>query len=104
MTIATPRASSSSMRCGCESSPRGGGRRGFEGRRVGRRDYVMKVFWSDIQQQHSPKFFLQRGKLRQNFEVPARAEALPAAVKSRGLDIVEPPPVARAVLETIHAP
>ncbi|MFI5012432.1 MAG: histone deacetylase family protein [Hyphomicrobiales bacterium] len=64
----------------------------------------MKVFWHPIQQRHSPKFFLQRGKLRQNFEVPARAEALLAAVKSMGLDVVEPAQVERAVLETVHAP
>ena len=64
----------------------------------------MKAFWSDTQQGHAPKFFLQRGQLRQNFEVPARAEALLAAAKSMGLEITAPAPMARAALERVHAP
>lgn len=63
----------------------------------------MKVFWNDIQRSHAPQFFLQRGQLRRNFEVPARAEALLTAVHEMGLEVVEPPAVDRAVLQSVHA-
>ena len=36
----------------------------------------LKVFWDPAQLLHAPRFFLQRGVVRANFEVPARAEAL----------------------------
>jgi acetoin utilization deacetylase AcuC-like enzyme len=62
----------------------------------------MKVFWSERQLAHDPKFFLQRGIVRTNFEVPARAEALLAGVRALGLDIVAPPPADRAALEAVH--
>jgi acetoin utilization deacetylase AcuC-like enzyme len=64
----------------------------------------MKVFWHDSQLKHSPRFFLTRGQIRPNFEVPARAEALLAACQSMRLDIVAPKPVGRAALLTVHDP
>ena len=36
----------------------------------------MRVFWDPVQLRHHPRFFLQRGLVRPNFEVPARAAAL----------------------------
>lgn len=64
----------------------------------------MKVFWNDIQRSHAPQFFLQRGQLRRNFEVPARAEALLAAVHDMKLEVVQPPAVDRAALQSVHTP
>lgn len=64
----------------------------------------MKAFWDDTQRAHEPRFFLQRGRLRDNFEVPARAEALLAACRGLGLDIAPAPAPSRAALETVHLP
>jgi acetoin utilization deacetylase AcuC-like enzyme len=62
----------------------------------------MKAFWDPIELAHAPRFFLQRGLVKQNFEIPARAEALLAACKAMGLEIVAPPPAERAALEAVH--
>ena len=41
----------------------------------------MKAFWDEVQLTHAPQFFLQRGTVKPNFEMPARAEALLAACR-----------------------
>ena len=64
----------------------------------------MKVFWDPAQLRHAPRFFLQRGVVRANFEVPARAEALLDCCRALGLDPVLPAPPDRAALEAVHAP
>ena len=64
----------------------------------------MKVFWDDRQLAHAPRFFLQRGRLRPHFEVPARAEALLAACRRMGLEIAAPAEADAAALGTVHAP
>jgi acetoin utilization deacetylase AcuC-like enzyme len=64
----------------------------------------MKVFWHDAQLKHAPKFFLARGEVRENFEIPARAEALLASCRTMGLDIVTPAAVDRTALLTVHDP
>lgn len=64
----------------------------------------MKVFWDPAQLQHAPRFFLQRGVLRANLEVPARAEALLEACQASGLHPMRPPPSDRAALEAVHSP
>jgi len=51
----------------------------------------MKAFWDPVQLRHAPRFFLLRGQVRPHFEVPARAEALLAACRDLGMDIVPPP-------------
>ena len=63
----------------------------------------MNVFWDDGQLQHAPRFFLQRGVVRQNFEVPARALALLEGCASLGLKPVVPPPNVAAVA-AVHDP
>ena len=62
----------------------------------------MKAFWDPVQLTHDPKFFLQRGQLRANFERPARADALLEGCRALGLDIVQPAPADRAVIEAVH--
>ncbi|MCK8786330.1 histone deacetylase family protein [Roseomonas sp. NAR14] len=64
----------------------------------------MQVFAHASHRGHSPQFFLQRGTVRRNFEVPARAEALLAAVQRMGLAPVTPPAATRAALERVHTP
>ena len=64
----------------------------------------MKVFWDPVQLRHAPQFFLQRGLVRSNFEVPARAEALLEGVHALGLAPERPPAADRAALEAVHAP
>ena len=64
----------------------------------------MKAFWDPIQLTHTPKFFLQRGHVRKNFEIPTRAEALLAACEALKLDISAPPPPDRTALEAVHTP
>ncbi len=62
----------------------------------------MKVFWDPIQLGHAPKFFLQRGRLRQHHEVPARAEALLAACQDLRLETVAPPCIDSTMLQMVH--
>ncbi len=62
----------------------------------------MKVFWDEIEQRHAPEFFLQRGVVRSNFEVPARATALLEGVAALGLRPERPPPMADGALERVH--
>jgi len=64
----------------------------------------MKAFWNPIELTHEPEFFLQRGFLRRNFEIPARAEALLVACTEMGMEITTPPPATRAALEAVHTP
>ncbi len=64
----------------------------------------MQVFWDPVQLAHAPVFFLQRGQLRRNFEVPARAEALLEACQAMGLAIAAARLPPRAMLETVHTP
>jgi acetoin utilization deacetylase AcuC-like enzyme len=62
----------------------------------------MKVFFDPVQLAHTPQFFLQRGVVRRNFEVPARAEALLAACREMGMEVTVPPSVDRASLLAVH--
>lgn len=63
----------------------------------------MKLLWDDIQLVHEPKFFLQRGQLKQHYEVPARAQSLLAGGRAMGLEVCFPPPARRADLQLIHS-
>ncbi len=62
----------------------------------------MDVFWDDVQLRHTPGFFLQRGIVRQNFEVAARAVSLLGGVAALGLTTRLPPPLAAGALEAVH--
>ena len=62
----------------------------------------LKVFWDPVQLRHDPRFFLQRGLVRRNFEVPARAEALLDGVHALGLVPQTPPAPDREALEAVH--
>ncbi|MBV9783840.1 MAG: histone deacetylase family protein [Acidisphaera sp.] len=62
----------------------------------------MKVFWDPVQLHHTPRFFLQRGQVRANFEIPARAEALLQACRGLRLDIAQPPPADPEALLAVH--
>ena len=63
----------------------------------------MNVFWDEAQLQHAPRFFLQRGVVRQNFEAPTRALALLEGCAALGLKPVVPPPAATAIA-AVHDP
>ena len=63
----------------------------------------MRVFWDAVQLDHKPQFFLQRGLVRPNFEVPARAEALLDGVRALGLVPERPPEAPDAAMEAVHA-
>ena len=62
----------------------------------------MKAFWDPVQLGHAPRFFIQRGRIRPHFEVPARAEALLQACHDMRLEIVRPGEAARESLEAVH--
>jgi acetoin utilization deacetylase AcuC-like enzyme len=62
----------------------------------------MKVFWSPAELLHAPKFFLQRGFVRENFERPARAEALLAACHGMGLAVVTPELIDLGPIHAVH--
>ena len=62
----------------------------------------MKTFAHPAQAGHTPSFFLQRGRVRQNFEIPARAAAREAALHRMGLPPAAPPPLAPGALASVH--
>jgi acetoin utilization deacetylase AcuC-like enzyme len=62
----------------------------------------LKVFWDPAQLAHAPRFFLQRGQVRSNFETPARAQSLLAGCEAIGLEITAPASADRAALEMVH--
>jgi len=62
----------------------------------------MNVFWNPVQLLHVPRFFLVRGQMRSNFEIPARADALLEACRAMGLSVVTPPPADPAALAAVH--
>jgi acetoin utilization deacetylase AcuC-like enzyme len=64
---------------------------------------TMKAFWDPIELTHEPAFFLQRGLVRQNFEVPARAVALLEACRAMGLEITAPEQAERSALQQVHS-
>lgn len=62
----------------------------------------MKTFAHAAQAGHTPSFFLQRGRVRRNFEIPERAAALEAALHRMGLAPAAPPPLAAGALRAVH--
>lgn len=64
----------------------------------------MKAFWNPAGLAHDPQFFLQRGTVKRNFEVPARATALLEGCRAMGLAIVDPGPADLAAIGTVHPP
>jgi acetoin utilization deacetylase AcuC-like enzyme len=63
----------------------------------------MKAFAHPAEARHDPRFFLMRGRLRPNFEVPARAAALAEGLARLGIAPDIPPDAPRAALEAVHA-
>ncbi|WP_424136479.1 histone deacetylase family protein [Roseomonas chloroacetimidivorans] len=64
----------------------------------------MQAFDHPLESAHAPQFFLMRGMLRPNFEVPARAAALREGLRSMGIVPKVPELPDRAALEAVHAP
>ena len=62
----------------------------------------MKAFWDPVQFTHAPRFFLQRGQVRSNYEKPERAEALLEGCHAAGLEVSLPTQADRACLEAVH--
>jgi acetoin utilization deacetylase AcuC-like enzyme len=68
------------------------------------RVYCMKAYFDPIQLTHAPSFFLQRGRLRSNFEIPRRAEVLLEACRNLRLDITAPGAAEAGALLAVHTP
>lgn len=64
----------------------------------------MRAFFDPGQMAHTPRFFLQRGVVRGNFEVPARAEALLAGLHAAGIVPEVPPAIGDDALHGVHTP
>jgi acetoin utilization deacetylase AcuC-like enzyme len=62
----------------------------------------MQVFFDPGHAAHAPNSFLMRGRLRSNFEVPARAEALAEACRAAGLALTKPPPADPFAIAAVH--
>lgn len=62
----------------------------------------MRAFAHPDQSRHTPQFFLQRGQVRRNFEVPGRAEALLAALQAMGAAPEMVPTAPREALHAVH--
>jgi acetoin utilization deacetylase AcuC-like enzyme len=64
----------------------------------------MKAFFDPVQLTHTPQFFLQRGRVRSNFEIPRRAEVLLEACRELRLEIAAPATPERGALLAVHTP
>ena len=64
----------------------------------------MKTFAHPSSAGHGPRFSIQRGNVRPNFEVPARAPALEAALHRLGLPPGTAAPASREAMGMVHAP
>lgn len=64
----------------------------------------MQAFWDPVQFGHTPRFFLVRGQLRSNFEIPARLEVLLAACRDMGLTLNQPGPLDMTAVTRVHDP
>jgi len=64
----------------------------------------MKAFAHPAQASHHPRFFLMRGRLRENFEVPDRAAALEAGLAALGIVPAGPPEAPAVALLRAHDP
>ncbi len=62
----------------------------------------MRAFAHADEALHDPQFFLMRGRLRANFEVPARAASLRAGLVALGVAPDAPPPATRADAARLH--
>jgi acetoin utilization deacetylase AcuC-like enzyme len=63
----------------------------------------MRAFHHPDQSRHDPRFFLQRGAVRRNYEVPARAESLLAGLGGLGLAAEAAPATDAAALAAVHS-
>jgi len=64
----------------------------------------MRAFHHPDQARHTPRFFLIRGEVRPNYEVPERAAALLAGLDALRITPEIAPPPQRAALESVHTP
>ena len=62
----------------------------------------MKAFHHPDEALHAPEFFLMRGQVRANYEVPARAASLRAGLAALGITPAVPPPASQAALRALH--
>lgn len=62
----------------------------------------MKAFAHPAQELHSPRFFLMRGRVHPNYEVPGRAASLAAGLARLGIAPEQPAPAPRGALEAVH--
>jgi acetoin utilization deacetylase AcuC-like enzyme len=65
---------------------------------------VMRAFHHPDQMRHTPRFFLVRGVVRANFEVPERAASLLAGLEAMGIAPDLATPADRAALTRVHTP
>ncbi len=63
----------------------------------------MRAFHHPNQSRHDPRFFLQRGEVRRNFEVPARAASLLAGLGELGIVPEAAPLPDAAALAAVHS-
>lgn len=64
----------------------------------------MKAFHHPDEALHAPEFFLMRGQVRANYEVPARAASLREGLSALGITPVVPAPAPIAALLSLHTP
>lgn len=62
----------------------------------------MKAFHHPDEALHAPEFFLMRGRVRANYEIPARAASLREGLFALGITPEVPPPASLAALSRLH--
>jgi acetoin utilization deacetylase AcuC-like enzyme len=64
---------------------------------------AMRSFHDPAQARHTPQFFLTRGQVLPNYEVPARAASLLAGLEAMGMEPELVPPASPEQLRSVHA-
>lgn len=64
----------------------------------------MRAFAHPDESLHDPQFFLMRGRVRGNFEIPARAASLRAGLAQLGITAEQPAIASEADAARLHAP
>ena len=64
----------------------------------------MRAYAHPDESLHDPKFFLMRGRLRSNFETPARARSLRAGLARLGIEAEAPAMATAAEAASLHTP
>lgn len=67
-------------------------------------DITLKAVYDPNHARHNPAFFLVRGQITENKEIPARADALLEGLRAGNHELTQPQPLGRDPAAAVHTP